>query len=271
MKESRLARAISRSLSPSAKRWIQRWCWPMMPGWPDEGRRIVQGPHLQSLLARAAAEAGGFRHVFNAGSGECGFSPLLFGLPKVESVIESDFGFCTLKPVRTHAMQVFFGSSLVSVPLRDNSVELVLCTEVLEHIHEDGQALDELARVTAPCGWLLITVPTPPAPPDAAHVREGYRPAELESMLAERGFELIETRFCMHFFFRFVLAHWWQLPWCPRGLIRALSGLDRVIRIGPPMDLLMLARMRSSKAAPARSQPGADGASYGSGKREEVA
>jgi SAM-dependent methyltransferase len=124
-------------------------------------------------------------------------------------------------------------------------VDLILCTEVLEHIQDDERALDELTRVLAPAGWLLITVPTPPAPPDTAHVREGYRPEELGSMLRHRGFEVRELRFCMHYFFRFLLANWRNVPLrCPRLFVQGISIIDRWIRLGPPMDLMLLARLK---------------------------
>jgi hypothetical protein len=111
--------------------------------------------------------------------------------------------------------------------------------------------------VINPGGWLLITVPTPPAVPDSAHVREGYRPEELAGMLSQRGFEVVEYRFCMHFFFRFLLKNWSRPPWCPRILIRALAHLDRLLPIGPPMDLMILARMAESnrQRSPAISTP----------------
>lgn len=229
-------------LSPTLKRAVQRWVWPLMPGWPDEGRRIVQGPHLRVLLDRAAQRSRRFPRVFNAGSGECGYSPLLLGLPGVEAVIESDFGFRSHRPRQIDPRQVFFGSSLASIPLADKTIDLILCTEVLEHIHDHEEALDEMARVTAPGGWLLLTVPTPPAVPDPAHVREGYRAEELSSMLRQRGFEIIETRFCMYYFFRLLLSSWPRLVLRPRLLIRTLAILDRWFPFGPPMDLMILAR-----------------------------
>ena len=229
-------------LPGALKQAIQRWLWPLMPGWPDEGRRMVQGPSLQSLLARAA-QSQQFPWVFNAGSGEGGYSPLLLALPGVETVVESDYGFRLQQPQRIDAKQLFFCASLESIPLPDRMFDLVLCTEVLEHIHGHEQALDEITRVTKPGGWLLITVPTPPAIQDPAHVREGYRPEELSTMLAQRGFQVVETRVCMYFFFRFLLGNWSRLPWCPRIVIRGLSVLDKWLPIGPPMDLMMLAKL----------------------------
>jgi len=223
-----------------------------MPGWLDEGRRMVQGPHLRALLDRAA-QSHRFHTVFNAGSGEGGYSPLLLSLPGVESVVESDFGFRDHSPHRIDAKQVFFCASLASIPLPDQKFDLILCTEVLEHIQEHEQALDEITRVLAPGGWLLITVPTPPAPPDPAHVREGYRPEELSAMLAQRGFQIIETRWCMYYFFRFLFGNWSRLPWKPRILIRSLSALDRILPLGPPMDLMILARFADAQEVPAYS------------------
>jgi SAM-dependent methyltransferase len=230
-------------MSSHWKKTVIRVCWPIMRGWPDEGRRIVQGPHLRALLNRAARDGHTLRRIFNGGAGEGGYSHLLLGLPGVESLVESDYGWQSHRPSRTDPRQVFFCSSLASIPAADQSFNLILCTEVLEHIADHDQALDELTRVMSPGGWLLITVPTPPAIADPAHVREGYRPKELASLLAERGFEVVEQRFCMYFFFRFVLRNWPRLPWTPRIAIRTLSYLDRLLPIGPPMDLMVLARL----------------------------
>jgi SAM-dependent methyltransferase len=243
-------------VSDGLKKVIRKWFWPLMPGWPDEGRRIVQRPHLRALLDRAAKGSDRFRRVFNAGAGEGGYSPLLLALPGVESVVESDFGWRSEQPRKIDPRQVFFCASLTSIPLPDESVNLILCTEVLEHIHEHEQALDEITRVVVPGGWLLITVPTPPAIDDPAHVREGYLPGELTSLLTRRGFEVVDSRFCMYFFFRFVLRNWARLPWCPKGLILGLATLDSLVPIGPPMDLMILAQMAIEKTAPVYSVAG---------------
>jgi SAM-dependent methyltransferase len=236
------------------KKAIQRWFWPLMPGWPDEGRRIVQGPHVKALLERASSESRSFRAVFNAGAGEGGYSRLLLALPGVESVVESDFDWRSKGIRRIDPRQVFFCASLVSIPLVSHQFDLVFCTEVLEHIREHEDALDEIARVMNAGGWLLITVPTPPAVPDSAHVREGYRREELASMLTERGFKVVASRSCMYWSFRYLLKIWPRCrPWCPRILILSLAYLDRLLLIGPPMDLMILAQMTDHGNTPIRS------------------
>jgi SAM-dependent methyltransferase len=224
------------------KNFIQRWCWPLMPGWPDEGRRIVQGTHLSALLERASKEQR-FRYVFNAGAGEGSYTRLLLGLPGMEFLVESDIGWSSGRGPKIDPRQLFFCSSLTHVPLSNVKFDFILCTEVLEHIADHELALDEITRLLSPGGWLLITVPTPPAVPDPNHVREGYRPAELAALLTERGFEIVDSRFCMYFFFRFLLKNWSPSPWYPRILIRSLAYLDRLLPIGPPMDLMLLGRI----------------------------
>ncbi|MCL5113845.1 MAG: methyltransferase domain-containing protein [Patescibacteria group bacterium] len=50
--------------------------------------------------------------------------------------------------------------SIYELPYKDNSFDLVLCTEVLEHLEDPKKALKELARVSKK--YLLISVPNEP-------------------------------------------------------------------------------------------------------------
>lgn len=52
--------------------------------------------------------------------------------------------------------------SITEIALRDGSVSTVVCSEVLEHIKDDSQALRELNRVLKPGGALILTVPVHP-------------------------------------------------------------------------------------------------------------
>lgn len=135
------------------------------------------------------------------------------------------------------------GASLTAIPARDAAFDLIVCTEVLEHIADDGAALDELRRVLAPGGWLLITVPTPPAIYDPNHVREGYTAEDLAAMLRARNFQIIDTRFCMYAGFKLIMRAWRRYEWLPRVSIWLLSLVDSWCPLGRPMDLLMLGRL----------------------------
>ena len=48
---------------------------------------------------------------------------------------------------------------ITEIPVIDGHFDVVLCTEVLEHVPDPVAALTELARVLAPSGVLLLTVP----------------------------------------------------------------------------------------------------------------
>ena len=45
------------------------------------------------------------------------------------------------------------------LPFDDDAFDLAVALDVLEHVADDGAALRELARVIAPGGRLLVTVP----------------------------------------------------------------------------------------------------------------
>ncbi len=85
-------------------------------------------------------------------------------------------------------------SSLLDVPLADESVDMVMSTQVLEHILEHEQAAAELCRVLKPGGHALITVPHPPEPfPNDGHCREGYTAADLAALFAPHGLKPLHT------------------------------------------------------------------------------
>jgi len=213
---------------------------PILPGWVDPGRQIVQGPHLRAMLARVTRDSRGVKTILNAGTGEGLYSDLLFEFADAKRILEIDIKFHGGQQARD-ARQQFVAASLTALPLPDKSLDLILCSEVLEHIEADELALRELARLSSPRGWLLISVPTPPAVFDPAHVREGYSLEDFSRLLRHHGFELIELRFCMYAFFRLFLRSY-RKGVVPHAMVVGLSWLDRTIPLGKPMDLVVLAR-----------------------------
>jgi SAM-dependent methyltransferase len=233
-----------------------RVLWPLMPGWPDEGRRIVQTPHFRRLIGRAA-EGGVVRckRVLNAGAGEGSFSPVLLELAGARCIVELDVSYGSRRRAKSDARQQMVAGSLTAIPLADGAFDLILCTEVLEHIEDDRTALDELCRVLAPGGAMLISVPTPPAVYDPDHVREGYTFEELGAMLRERKLELVEADYCMYAAFKAIMRLYRRWGRRLNSLtVRTLAAFDRFCPLGRPMDLMILAR---APAASAETAPGA--------------
>jgi SAM-dependent methyltransferase len=210
------------------------------PGWPDAGRRVVQRPALESLISRAAQERRGrprIKRALNAGAGEGLHTPVIRRFVRDALLLEFDVSRPDRRPVDGQR----FCASLTAIPLPDASVDLAVCTEVLEHVPDDERAIAELKRVLIASGVLVLSVPTPPAVFDPAHVREGYTLQELTTLFEHHGLRIEETRYCMHACFKMVLQYWRPYR-VPLGVIVGLAWLDRWLRLGKPMDLIVLAR-----------------------------
>ncbi|HEX8207486.1 MAG TPA: methyltransferase domain-containing protein, partial [Solirubrobacteraceae bacterium] len=80
-----------------------------------------------------------------------------------------------------------------ALPFGDGAFDLLLATDVLEHVDDDAAALRELRRVAAPGALLLVTVPAHPrlwSEHDVAlHHRRRYRRAELLERVRGAGWD----------------------------------------------------------------------------------
>jgi SAM-dependent methyltransferase len=48
---------------------------------------------------------------------------------------------------------------ICNIPFDDNTIDLVICTEVLEHVEDTDKALTELNRVLSEDCYLILTTP----------------------------------------------------------------------------------------------------------------
>lgn len=102
------------------------------------------------------------------------------------------------------------------LPFADATFGTVLMLDVLEHIENDRQAINEARRVLMPGGILVASVPLYPClwsrhDEKVRHVRR-YRPGEIEVLFKREGLTLI-YRTC------------WNLPGIPGAIVRK-TGLD---------------------------------------------
>ena len=80
---------------------------------------------------------------------------------------------------------------LFSLRLDEDRFDLVLCTEVLEHLHEPGRAVDVLRRLCAPGGRVAITVPDGAQDSWEGHVNF-WGEDDLRAFLAPHGLVAID-------------------------------------------------------------------------------
>ncbi len=84
-------------------------------------------------------------------------------------------------------------SDITAIPAPDASFDVILCSEVLEHVPEPTHALDEFARLLKPGGVMILTAPFASNVHMAPyHYCSGFSKYWYEYHLAQRGFH-IET------------------------------------------------------------------------------
>jgi SAM-dependent methyltransferase len=111
------------------------------------------------------------------------------------------------------------------LPFRDETFDKVICSEVMEHVHDFRAAARELARVTQPHGMVAVTIPT--ATSEHLYLRVGddyfespgghiriFKPRELARGLAQAGLVTVGVGF----------AHALHTPY---WVLRSLAGLPR--------------------------------------------
>ncbi len=104
---------------------------------------------------------------------------------------------------------------LQNLPFPDGYFDLITALDVLEHIEEDGAALQEIGRVCKQGGFVLITVPVFPflwGEHDEInqHVRR-YQPSRLLSMLNEHHLNLIHRSYMNTWLLPMAFGwRWWR-------------------------------------------------------------
>ena len=89
--------------------------------------------------------------------------------------------------------KIDYVSEITCIPVPDASFDIVLCTEVLEHVPNPIEALREMTRLLRPGGQLLITAPLGSGLHQLPfHFYGGYTPAWYRHFGKEFGLDIVE-------------------------------------------------------------------------------
>lgn len=144
----------------------------------DRGRMGVD-----EFVELAARETEGTMRVLDAGAGECQYRSL-FDHAKYTSV---DFA-CGKETWDYSRLDVV--ADLFDLPFESGSFDVILCTQVLEHINRPLEFLKELCRVLKPGGRLYLTAPQGFKEHQVPHDYYRYTSFGLKFLFEEAGFDI---------------------------------------------------------------------------------
>lgn len=86
-------------------------------------------------------------------------------------------------------------SDITAIPLKKESIDVILCSEVFEHIVDPLKALDEFYRLLKPGGKLILTAPFNSITHFSPHFYStGFTKNYYEYHLNDKGFKIIEIQ-----------------------------------------------------------------------------
>jgi SAM-dependent methyltransferase len=150
--------------------------------------RLVDAEHRSRYWAVAPLAAG--RRVLDAGCGT-GYGTAILAQPEIgaTAVTGIDVAPVAIESTRARvpASVELVETDIHRLPFADGSFDLVVCFEVIEHVTEQESVLDELRRVLADDGLLVVSSPNRLVYPagNPHHLHE-YTPQELRGQLEER-------------------------------------------------------------------------------------
>ncbi len=150
-------------------------------------------------------------HILDAGSGFGQYSHFLARMFRKSTIEAVDIKTEQIKDCNRFfddiglSNRVFFEYGDLTTYKRENSYDLILSVDVMEHIEEDTQVFKRFYESLKKGGMLLISTPSDQGGSDVhddddhsfidEHVRDGYGIEEIETKLKAAGFTQIQSRY----------------------------------------------------------------------------
>lgn len=178
-------------------------------------------PSFYNRLSNVCSAAGSGNALLNVGCSDGTFERMLSA--RFRRIVGVDINPAEIEAAKANAPKnaSFVVADAQKLPFDSGAFDVVVCSEVLEHIENDLKAVDEMLRVLKQGGRLVLTVPQKNYPftydPVNAvleflagrHLPLGvwgygdervYTEASIRALLEKAGFKLKKMRFLSHYF-----------------------------------------------------------------------
>jgi ubiquinone/menaquinone biosynthesis C-methylase UbiE len=121
-------------------------------------------------------------------------------------------------------------SDITQIPLPDNSVDAIMCTEVMEHLPNPVLAIKEFSRLVKLDGYLILTAPFASLVHFAPyHFASGFSRYFYEKYLPEYGFDIKDLQFNGNFF-EYLGQETRRIGFCAQKYAnKKLTTLDKIL------------------------------------------
>jgi len=139
---------------------------------------------------------------------------------------------------------------------RDNSTDIILCLDLIEHVKEDDKLIKEISRVLKKDGKVILTTPMQNGVSfpflskqrietinkSWGHLRMGYSLKEIKELFQNNNLEILKTSKYFNLFSRF--AYWFnffsRIPLKGKGLLyRIVMRLEPSIKWGAQEHIII--------------------------------
>ena len=221
---------------------------PLSSG-PERARRQVR------MLAAVLAERTDPQRIVDVGCGDGSATYLVSELDVRNTVIGVDWSATALAQARARGLLVVQGGvESAGLPLPDCCADVVIMSELIEHLVDTDAAVDEARRVLRPGGVLLLSTPNLAAWFNRGLVGLGIQPVfsevSLRGIYGRPGREVVGhlRLFTRRALVEFLTAHGFR---CERvqgapfhDVPRLLRPLDRSLSRWPSMASILLVQAR---------------------------
>lgn len=157
--------------------------------------------------------------ILNIGCGTGGMIPLF---EQYGDVTNTDISDEAIKFCRQHGYKNVVKYNGKKLPFNTREFDMVIATDVLEHIENDDDALAEWRKLLKPNGHLLITVPAYQwlwsEHDESLHHYRRYSASQLHNKVNQNGYKVIKRSYAIAFSFPVIVAY---------RLVSSVSGKDK--------------------------------------------